>query len=143
MIQFNLNWIIVWNLLFEHDVIRNPVSTLGSSPRAGFSGLCSKATTSLAPAAPSYEDREDEAMTATIKPSEVPKYVPGAVLAASDDLGWNGVWLRGYRYTALDVIVPPVTDFTIVPTAVGRRSWSGGTRAPGPRPIARRAMFRC
>jgi AraC family transcriptional regulator len=51
---------------------------------------------------------------ATIIPSEVPKYVPGAVTAASDDLGWNGVWLRGYRYTALDVVVPPVRDFTIV-----------------------------
>jgi hypothetical protein len=25
----------------------------------------------------------------------------------SDNLGWNGVWLRGYRYTGLDVIVPP------------------------------------
>jgi hypothetical protein len=45
-------------------------------------------------------------MATIIKPSEVPKYVPGAVTAASDDLGWNGVWLRGYRYAALDVIVP-------------------------------------
>jgi AraC family transcriptional regulator len=53
-------------------------------------------------------------MAAIIKPSEVPKYVPGAVTAASDDLGWNGVWLRGYRYTGLDVIVPPVRDFTII-----------------------------
>ena len=53
-------------------------------------------------------------MAAIIKPSEVPKYVPGAVTAASDDLGWNGVWLRGYRYAALDVIVPPVRDFTII-----------------------------
>jgi AraC family transcriptional regulator len=53
-------------------------------------------------------------MATIITPSEVPKYVPGAVTAASDDLGWNGVWLRGYRYSALDVIVPPVRDFTIV-----------------------------
>jgi AraC family transcriptional regulator len=53
-------------------------------------------------------------MATIIKPSEVPEYVPGAVTAASDDLGWNGVWLRGYRYTGLDVIVPPVRDFTIV-----------------------------
>jgi AraC family transcriptional regulator len=49
-----------------------------------------------------------------ITPSEVPKYVPGTVTAASDDLGWNGVLLRAYRYTGLDVIVPPVRDFTIV-----------------------------
>ena len=44
----------------------------------------------------------------------MPKYVPGAITAASDDLGWNGIWLRGYRYTGLDVIVPPVSDFTII-----------------------------
>jgi AraC family transcriptional regulator len=49
-----------------------------------------------------------------IMPSEVPKYVPGTVTAASDDLGWNGVLLRAYHYTGLDVIVPPVRDFTIV-----------------------------
>jgi AraC family transcriptional regulator len=53
-------------------------------------------------------------MATIITPSEVPKFVPGAVTVASDDLGWNGVWLRGYRYTGLDVIVPPVRDFTIV-----------------------------
>jgi AraC family transcriptional regulator len=53
-------------------------------------------------------------MATIIKPSEVPDYVPGAVTVASDDLGWNGVWLRGYRYGGLDVIVPPVRDFTIV-----------------------------
>ena len=53
-------------------------------------------------------------MATIIKPSEVPKYVPGAVTAASDDLGWNGVWLRGYRYTGLDVVVPPVSEFTII-----------------------------
>lgn len=57
---------------------------------------------------------EDEAMATIITPSEVPKYVPGAITAASDDLDWNGVWLRGYHYTGLDVIVPPVRDFTIV-----------------------------
>jgi AraC family transcriptional regulator len=53
-------------------------------------------------------------MASIITPSEVPNYVPGAVTAASDNLGWNGVWLRGYRYGALDVVVPPVSDFTIV-----------------------------
>jgi AraC family transcriptional regulator len=53
-------------------------------------------------------------MATIIPPSEVPKYVPGAVTAASDGLGWKGVWLRGYRYKGLDVLVPPVRDFTIV-----------------------------
>jgi AraC family transcriptional regulator len=78
-------------------------------------------------------------MAAIIKPSEVPKYVPGAVTAASDELGWNGVWLRGYRYTALDVIVPPVRDFTIISyrrgaTFMERRyegAWTKTHCAPG------------
>ena len=78
-------------------------------------------------------------MATIIKPSEVPKYVPGAVTAASDDLGWNGVWLRGYRYAALDVIVPPVRDFTIISycrgaTLMERRcegAWTKTHCAPG------------
>jgi AraC family transcriptional regulator len=78
-------------------------------------------------------------MATFIKPSEVPKYVPGTVTAASDDLGWNGVWLRGYRYTGLDVIVPPVRDFTIVSycggsTFMERRyegAWTKTHCAPG------------
>jgi AraC family transcriptional regulator len=78
-------------------------------------------------------------MTTIITPSEVPKYVPGTVTAASDDLGWNGVWLRGYRYGALDVIVPPVRDFTIVSycrgaTFMERRcegAWTKAYCAPG------------
>jgi AraC family transcriptional regulator len=78
-------------------------------------------------------------MAAIITPSEVPNYVPGAVTAASDNLGWNGVWLRGYRYGALDVVVPPVSDFTIVSylrgaTLMERRCEGAWTRtycAPG------------
>jgi AraC family transcriptional regulator len=61
-------------------------------------------------------------MATIITPSDVPKYVPGAVTAASDGLGWNGVWLRGYRYTGLDVLVPPVRDYTIVSYCRGETS---------------------
>jgi AraC family transcriptional regulator len=53
-------------------------------------------------------------MTTLITPSELPKWVPGKVLAASDDLGWNGVGLRAYHYKGLDVDVPAMRDFTIV-----------------------------
>jgi len=53
-------------------------------------------------------------MATIITPIEVPKYVPGTVTAASDDYGWNAVLLRAYRYTGLDVIVPPVRDFAII-----------------------------
>jgi AraC family transcriptional regulator len=78
-------------------------------------------------------------MATIITPSEVPKYVPGAVTVASDDLGWNGVWLRGYRYAGLDVLVPPVRDFTIVSycrgtTVMERRcdgAWTKTHCAPG------------
>jgi AraC family transcriptional regulator len=78
-------------------------------------------------------------MSTIIKPSEVPKYVPGDVTAASDDLGWKGVWLRGYRYAGLDVLVPPVSDFTIVSycrgtTFMERRcegAWAKTYCAPG------------
>jgi AraC family transcriptional regulator len=78
-------------------------------------------------------------MGTIIKPSEVPEYVPGAVTAASDDLGWNDVWLRGYRYPGLDVVVPPVRDFAIIAyrhgaTFIERRcegAWTKTYCAPG------------
>jgi AraC family transcriptional regulator len=81
-------------------------------------------------------------------PSEVPKFVPGAVTAASDDLGWNGVWLRGYRYSALDVIVPPVRDFTIVSYCRGATfmerqcegAWTKTHCAPGDVSLLKRAL---
>lgn len=53
-------------------------------------------------------------MPPLITPAELPKWVPGRVLAQSDDLGWNGVALRSYRYTGLDVEVPGLSDFIVV-----------------------------
>jgi AraC family transcriptional regulator len=53
-------------------------------------------------------------MSALITASELPKWVPGKVLCASDDLGWNGVGLRSYRYAPSDVEVPAMRDFIIV-----------------------------
>jgi AraC family transcriptional regulator len=58
-------------------------------------------------------------MTALITPAELPKWVPGKILVASDDLGWNGVGLRSYRYLGQDVDVPALRDFTIVSYRVG------------------------
>ena len=58
-------------------------------------------------------------MTALITPAELPKWVPGQILGASDDLGWNGVEFRAYRYEGLDVEVPALRDFTIVSYARG------------------------
>lgn len=45
--------------------------------------------------------------------------MPGKILAASDDLGWNGVGLRSYRYLGQDVTVPAMRDFLIVSYRVG------------------------
>lgn len=53
-------------------------------------------------------------MPALITLDELPKWVPGKVLAASDELGWNGVGLRGYHYAGQDVDVPALSDFVIV-----------------------------
>ena len=53
-------------------------------------------------------------MARLITPGELPKWVPGKILCASDDLGWNGVGLRSYRYQGQDVEVPALSDFTII-----------------------------
>ena len=53
-------------------------------------------------------------MATLVAPNELPKWVPGRVLAASDELGWNGVGLRAYHYNSLDVEVPALRDFAII-----------------------------
>lgn len=60
--------------------------------------------------------RTSNAMTmpAAIAPEEPPPFVPGKTLIANDRLGWRGVSCRSYRYTGLDVEVPPIRDFMIV-----------------------------
>lgn len=68
-----------------------------------------------------------------ITPEELPKWVPGRLLACSDDLGWHGVALRAYRYRPLDVPVPAMADFMIVSyqrgsTQMERRFEGGWTR---------------
>ncbi|MFA7281281.1 MAG: AraC family transcriptional regulator [Sterolibacterium sp.] len=78
-------------------------------------------------------------MTTLINPVDLPKWVPGKVLLASDALGWNNVSLRSYRYTGLDVAVPAMSDFMIVlyrqgVTPMQRRfdgAWSKERCAPG------------
>lgn len=53
-------------------------------------------------------------MTELIGFDELPRWVPGKTLLTSDGLGWRGVSLRSYRYTGLDVQVPPMRDYMIV-----------------------------
>jgi hypothetical protein len=74
-------------------------------------------------------------MATIIKPSEVPKYVPGVVTAASDDLGWNGV---GYAAIAIQAWMSSCLrrgTSQLYRTAEGPPSWSGGTREHGLRRI--------
>ena len=78
-------------------------------------------------------------MSELITLSELPKWVPGKLLCASDDLGWSGVGLRSYHYTGLDVDVPAMRDFVIVSyrrgaTQMQRRfdgAWTKTQCAPG------------
>lgn len=46
--------------------------------------------------------------------AELPVWVPGDILCASDDLQWNGVSQRTYRYRGQDVEIPPMDCFLIV-----------------------------
>jgi AraC family transcriptional regulator len=74
-----------------------------------------------------------------VPPEDLPNWVPGDVLCASDDLGWKNVALRAYHYLGQDVIVPAMRDFMIVGYRLGatpmqRRfdgQWSHATCAPG------------
>ena len=58
-------------------------------------------------------------MPSLITPRELPKWVPGKVLSASDALGWKDVGQRTYRYVGQDVAVPGIDHFTIVRYCVG------------------------
>lgn len=53
-------------------------------------------------------------MVDLIEPEELPIWVPGEVLTASDDLGWLDVGQRSYRYSGLDVPIPPMNHYMIV-----------------------------
>lgn len=46
--------------------------------------------------------------------AELPVWVPGEILCASDDLNWTGVSQRSYNYLGQDVEIPPTDCFMIV-----------------------------
>lgn len=51
---------------------------------------------------------------ASIGYAELPAWVPGEILCASDDLNWSGVSQRTYRYRGQDVEIPPMDCFMLV-----------------------------
>ena len=78
-------------------------------------------------------------MSKLITPEELPMWVPGEVITASDGLGWKDVGQRSYRYTGLDVPIPPMKHYMIVryfegQTPMDRRvesRWKRTTCVPG------------
>ena len=78
-------------------------------------------------------------MSDLITPDELPIWVPGETTVDSAPLGWEGVRIRGYRYTPLDVPIPGVRDYIIVAykdgaTTMNRRctgDWRNEPVAPG------------
>ena len=49
-----------------------------------------------------------------IAPDELPAWLPGTLTVRSPEQGWDGVAVRGYRYGASDVEVPPLRDHVVV-----------------------------
>jgi AraC family transcriptional regulator len=74
-----------------------------------------------------------------VAPDELPAWVPGVLTVRSPAQGWGGVAVRGYRYGASDVEVPPLRDHVVVAYRRGttpmRRSvdgtWTAVTLRPG------------
>lgn len=83
-----------------------------------------------------------------IRYEELPDWVPGKVLLASDDQNWKNVALRSYRYLGQDVIVPAMRDFMLVSYKTGitpmqRRfdgRWTRETLGPGAASLLTRAQ---
>ena len=81
-------------------------------------------------------------------PEDLPNWVPGRVLLASDGLGWKDVALRSYHYQGQDVIVPAMRDFMLVGYQMGetpmRRRfegrWSRDRLGPGAASLLTRAQ---
>ncbi|WP_343600736.1 AraC family transcriptional regulator [Mycobacterium sp.] len=76
--------------------------------------------------------------TDLLVPDQLPTWVPGRLTVRSPDT-WQGLAVRGYRYRASDVEVPPLRDFVVVAyrrgaTAVRRcvdGGWINETVHPG------------
>jgi AraC family transcriptional regulator len=65
-------------------------------------------------AVPSDPSRLGKHHPGLISVAELPLWVPGEILSASDELGWKDVAQRSYRYRGQDVEIPPMACFMIV-----------------------------
>src|SRR5271165_7195690 len=64
-------------------------------------------------------------MSDLITPDELPRWVPGELTMDSAPLGWDGLRVRGYRYTALDVPTPGLQDYLVVAYQDGATPMNG------------------
>ena len=53
-------------------------------------------------------------MKELISPEQITQWIPGDLTLDSSPLSWEGMTLKGYRYTELDVAIPEMRDFMIV-----------------------------
>lgn len=78
-------------------------------------------------------------MTELISPEQLVRWIPGDLTLDSTAQAWDGITLKGYRYTDLDVEIPMMRDFMIVVYKNGvadmsRRSggaWTSARVEPG------------
>ena len=63
-----------------------------------------------------------------VAPDELPAWLPGTLTVRSPEQGWGGVAVRGYRFGASDVEVPPLRDHVVV---AYRRGSTTIAAAPG------------
>lgn len=61
-------------------------------------------------------------MSELIPLEELPRWVPGLLDLDSQGLGWNGVRVREFLYSGLDVPVPGIQDFLVVVYTAGATS---------------------
>ena len=74
-----------------------------------------------------------------IRPEDLPRWVPGKILLASDTSRFSDVVLRRYEYGPSEVFIPPLRDYGLVlykrgPTSMDRRvdgPWSRELLVPG------------
>ncbi|KTE18739.1 AraC family transcriptional regulator [Sphingopyxis sp. H050] len=53
-------------------------------------------------------------MTDLIPPENIKEWIPGRKTVDSSAMGWRGITLMGYRYSGLEVEIPPMRDYMIV-----------------------------
>lgn len=65
-----------------------------------------------------------------VPPEQIPQWIPGSLTRDSSPLAWEGITLKGYCYSDLEVTIPKMRDFMIVAYRSGSAEMS--RRCSGP-----------